>query len=566
MKDFYLDNQSFFIQFNRIPCDSESNILDSRPFYLLLQRYLKSIKSSNLTDFNWILKLKPDGVLALYKDLLVWDYKSVVKNFNLDQSEETRMSLYHFTENFYDFWRKIERFGFFSRGRFDSNQAINQRLIDHSDMFSNLVLKLYRTISQKILNKTYNLLRQLPAGTQANLSIVTNPWTYDSPYTKLPEQRFVSSILIRPPLMIYSKSNTRTGMFKPVKENPLESLNFNKNDYIVSALKIGPYLSYVYIHTKFLKYAVTLGSLFEAASYEEFKDKKPDLIYIYGIHDETYDGVYHHDTKNNIHIGFVSLNDKNDYFGYVKKMLLTLYNVRSMNEGKLPIHGAMFKLKFTNKSEKNVVIIGDSGAGKSETIEALRVVGSKVISSIDVVYDDMGVFYFNEENLVSSGSEIGAFVRLDDLDQGYAYKQIDRAVFLNPNQVNSRVVIPASTYDFIMKKHKVDLVLYANNYEETKDGLEISNDLEEIVKVFEDGARKAKGTTSEIGMTKSFFANPFGPAQHQDIAKPLLNVYFKKLFDLKIPVGVLYTKLAVSGYEQKGPHDAATKLLEYLTK
>src|SRR5690606_13358478 len=129
--------------------------------------------------------------------------------------------------------------------------------------------------------------------------------------------------------------------------------------------------------------------------------------------------------------------------------------------------GAMFKLKFTNKSEKNVVIIGDSGAGKSETIEALRVVGSKVISSIDVVYDDMGVFYFDEENLVSSGSEIGAFVRLDDLDQGYAYKQIDRAVFLNPNQVNSRVVIPASTYDFIMKKHKVDLVLYANNYEET---------------------------------------------------------------------------------------------------
>src|SRR5690606_5072861 len=107
--------------------------------------------------------------------------------------------------------------------------------------------------------------------------------------------------------------------------------------------------------------------------------------------------------------------------------------------------------------------------------------------------------------------------------------------------------------------------LYANNYEETKDGLEISNDLEEIVKVFEDGARKAKGTTSEIGMTKSFFANPFGPAQHQDIAKPLLNAYFKKLFDLKIPVGVLYTKLAVSGYEQKGPNEAAAKLLEYLT-
>src|SRR5690606_32202930 len=142
----------------------------------------------------------------------------------------------------------------------------------------------------------------------------------------------------------------------------------------------------------------------------------------------------------------VSLADKNDYFGYVKKMLLTLYNVRSMSEGKLPIHGAMFKLRFRNGVEKNVVIIGDSGAGKSETIEALRLVGSKYISSIDIVYDDMGSFEILNNHILSSGSEIGAFVRLDDLDQGYAYKQIDRAVFLNPNQVNARVVLPASTY------------------------------------------------------------------------------------------------------------------------
>src|SRR5690606_15278231 len=219
MKDFYLDNQTFYIQFGRIPCDTESNILGSRPFFILLQRYLAHIKESGNRDFNWIIKLKPTGVLALFKDLLVWEYKEVVKAHNLDSSEETRVSLYTFVENFYDYWRKIERFGFFNRGRFDNNQSINQRLIDNSDTFSNLVLRLYRTISQKILNKTYNLLRQLPAGTQANLSIVTNSWVYDAPYTKLPEQRFVSSILIKPPLMIYSKSNTRTGMFKPVDQN-----------------------------------------------------------------------------------------------------------------------------------------------------------------------------------------------------------------------------------------------------------------------------------------------------------------------------------------------------------
>lgn len=565
MKDYHLDNTSFFIQFNRIPCDTESNVLDSRPFFSLLKRYMHNLRALSNPDFNWILDLKVKQVLAIYKDLLVWSYKDVCLNHGIEPSIETRMSLYNFTENFYDYWRKIERFGFFTRNRTDSNQATNQRLIDNSDNFSNLVLRLYRTISQKLLDKTYNLLRQLPAGTQANFLVVNNSWVYDAPYTKLPEQRFVASLLIKPPLMIYSKANTRTGMFKPVVNNPLLDIELNKNEFIVSALKIGPYLAYVYTHTKFLKYAVTLGSLFETVNYDEYKDQKPDLIYVYGISEESYDGVYHYDKNHDIHLGFVSLNDKNDYFGYVKKMLLTLYNVRSMNEGMLPIHGAMFKLRFKNGKEKNVVIIGDSGAGKSETIEALRVVGDDFISSIEIIYDDMGRFENINNEILSTGSEIGAFVRLDDLDQGYAYKQMDRAVFLNPNQTNARVVLPASTYDFIIKKHKVDLVLYANNYDESKNGLSISTNLKEMIDVFESGLRLAKGTTSEVGMSKSFFANPFGPAQHKDIAKPLLDTYFEKLFNQNIPLGVIYTKLAISGYEQKGPHEAALKLLAYLT-
>ena len=28
------------------------------------------------------------------------------------------------------------------------------------------------------------------------------------------------------------------------------------------------------------------------------------------------------------------------------------------------------------------------------------------------------------------------------------------------------VVLPAAAYDFVMKEHKVDLLLYANNYDE----------------------------------------------------------------------------------------------------
>ena len=92
----------------------------------------------------------------------------------------------------------------------------------------------------------------------------------------------------------------------------------------------------------------------------------------------------------------------------------------------------MFKLQLKGGKTKHVVIIGDSGAGKSETIESLRVVGEGKVTSIEIIYDDMGTFDYKDGKVISYGTEIGAFVRLDDLDQGYAYKQIDRAVFFKP--------------------------------------------------------------------------------------------------------------------------------------
>lgn len=566
MKDYLLDETSFILQFNRIPCNSESDILSSKPFKLVLRRYLQHTKKLENPDFKWILKIRQSDLISIYKALLVWPYEEVVQRLDALSHRLNRYHFFLFTEEFYNYWRKFERYGFLSRTRFDDDKSMNKRLINTTESFSNLVLNLYRTVTEKILDRNYHLLRQLPAGTQANLSLVSNPWTYDAPYTKLTDNRFVTGIVITPPLMIYSKSNTRTGLFKEVFNNPLKDIELHKNDYVVVAIKVGPFLTYAYIHNKFMKYAVTLGSLFEMVSFQEYKDKKPDLIYVYGINESKYDGTYFHDKENDIYAGFVSIDDKNDYFGYVKKMLLTLHNVKMIHEKKLPIHGAMFRLQLKGGKTKHVVIIGDSGAGKSETIESLRVVGEGKVTSIEIIYDDMGTFDIKDGKIVSYGTEIGAFVRLDDLDQGYAYKQIDRAVFLNPNKTNARVVLPAADYEFVMKDHKVDLLLYANNYDETKSGLEIFDASDDAAKIFEDGKRMAKGTTSEVGMTSTYFANPFGPVQHEELTKDLIATYFNKLKENNIPVGVIYTKLALDGYEQKGPQEAALKLLEYLIK
>ena len=173
---------------------------------------------------------------------------------------------------------------------------------------------------------------------------------------------------------------------------------------------------------------------------------------------------------------------------------------------------------------KNVVFIGDV-VGKSETIEALRVVGEKDINEINIIYDDMGLFLEENGKVKSIGSEIGAFVRLDDLDQGYAYHQMDRAVFLNPNKTNARVILPAAPYYFITRPHNIDYVFYANNYTNTDIGVELFDDINEALPIFE-GKRLAKGTTSEIGMSEST-SNPFGAEQHKDLASKLLNYYFE---------------------------------------
>ena len=110
----------------------------------------------------------------------------------------------------------------------------------------------------------------------------------------------------------------------------------------------------------------------------------------------------------------------------MKKMVLTLYNVKMINEKKLPLHGAMIELTLKNGKQRNIVVIGDSGAGKSETLEAVRMIAGDEIKDMKTIFDDMGTLALEHGEIRAYGTEIGAFVRLDDLDSGYAYRTIDR--------------------------------------------------------------------------------------------------------------------------------------------
>ncbi len=251
-----------------------------------------------------------------------------------------------------------------------------------------------------------------------------------------------------------------------------------------------------------------------------------------------------------------------DYFGYMKKMLLTLHNTRMIKEGYLPIHGAGVLLKLKNGKEKMLVLMGDSGAGKSETLEALKLHAGNEIVSTKTIFDDMGTFKIINNQVYAIGTETGAFVRLDDLENGYAYKEMDRAIFINPNQTNARLVMPVAAYKTIMQGFKVDMFFYANNYS-TDDNIMVQfENKESAIKVFREGARVAKGTTSETGLVTSYFANPFGPTQNKEVCDKLLDNYFDVLFDTNTPVGEIHTRLAVKGFEHEGPKEVAKFLYD----
>jgi len=166
--------------------------------------------------------------------------------------------------------------------------------------------------------------------------------------------------------------------------------------------------------------------------------------------------------------------------------------------------------------------------------------------------------------ILGYGTETGAFVRLDDLHRGYAFGQIDRAIFMSPHKVNARVVIPVTTLEEILAPHAVDFILYANNFEEG-DVLERFATTEAALAVFRSGRAMSKGTTSVSGLTESYFANPFGAPQCRDVHDALAERVFRAAFEAGIFVGQIRTRLALPGWESEGPRAVAEALLERIS-
>ena len=529
----------------------------TRVYTYIEQFFINSSVDSLASEFTDILKL----LTVMNIDEVS---SKINKYHNLNKEKEGLLKI---VEEFYNYWRNLERYSIIEQNE-DSRGAGVVNFVELNEKLKNMILQAYRRIEMNVLGEWPKVYRQVPAAADASIVIRKFNKEYPKIYEDLNKIPFITKVMIETPYITYTKSNKRDGVFEEVYENPILNTNINYPHFYCYPAKVGDNLIYIYFHRDLLTHGVSASNLFELADVKDIEKKNPDAIYIYGPKDKgKRKNSFYYDKENKLYVGYIAYSDKIDYFGYLKKMVLTLNNVINIKKGYLPIHGAGLSVVLQNDETVNIVILGDSGAGKSESIEAFRSLAKDYIKEMTIIFDDMGSFRIKNDKVYAYGTEIGAFVRLDDLDAGYAFKQIDRSIFMNPDKINSRLIMPVASFDEINLGYKVDFFLYADNYSAVIEGsnsIEIFDNKEEALRVFKRGARLAKGTTTETGLVQTYFANPFGPVQKRKECDELLDKYFENLFENDVKVGTIKTQLGLENMQFEGPKSAAIELFELI--
>lgn len=562
-------------------CDSSDDLFASPLFMEILRRCTAELDHHNST----LLNIFQDRVITHHSlrclvDTMHFLLKVPTEKIpclveGSDHFLKDPVLLNEFVEYLYNYWRNLQRLIICdSEGnRFDKRPY--RTFTNTVEQLTNLIRGTYRDLQENISGNHPRIYRQVRAGAEiATIALprdLAYPQDLYNNYAKLKAIPIIRQVLTYPPLIFNPPMNKRSGTFERVNVNPLDQVELQKNKWLCYPAKVGDLLIMVYFNLCFFDLGFSMSNLFDLADDDDLK-RKPDAVYLYGVtgHIQASPNdnqtIFYDDEENDILVATVPEAPEFGYFGYVKKMILTLHNIKMMKRKRMPFHGALVRLSIKEQGESTILIMGDTGAGKSETLEALRTLAGDNVEDLTIIADDMGSLEIDSDgHILGFGSEIGAFVRLDDLKPGYAFGQIDRTIIMSPAQTNARVVLPVSTFDTIVHGFKVDFILYANNYEpvDVNDPIiERFESAEDAIQVFRQGAVMSKGTTTTTGKVSTYFANIFGPDQYRDLHEAIAERYFKAFYEHNIFVGQMRTQLGIAGFEQEGPLIAARELLK----
>jgi hypothetical protein len=561
-------------------CETPEELLASDKFRSVLDHCIENLKSKNspLLEVFGKSKINEKSVDDLLKTLtLLVKYENNIIPHIFNKSKnylKDLKKLADFVEYLYDYWRHFDRIIINDSEGDRLDKRPYRTFSETIEQLTHLVRAVYRHIQENITGSHPNVYRQVPAGGEIAVISLPKSIAYTGAiYKKLNSIPVIRQMLIYPPLVIQQPMNKRTGHFKRINQNPLDLVELNPDEWLCYPAKVGKLLIIVYFHQEFFELGFSMCNLFQLADDTDL-ERKPDALFIYGVPGNaldnlsTFSTVFYDDEKNKVFVGAIPNRPEFGYFGYLKKMILTLHNSIIMKNGNMPFHGALVKILLQGNKEATLLMMGDTGAGKSETLEAFRVLGEKHIRELTIIADDMGSIELDSDGCpIGYGTEIGAFLRLDDLQPGYAFGHLDRSIIMNPSQVNARIVFPVTKFETIIMGHKIDYILYANNYEEIDNEhpvIERFSSAEWALDIFSEGAVMSKGTTTTSGLVHSYFANIFGPPEYKELHDKIAAKYFKSCFKNNVFVGQMRTRLGIPGYESSGPKEAAIELLRII--
>ena len=256
----------------------------------------------------------------------------------------------------------------------------------------------------------------------------------------------------------------------------------NPKDYICKMVQVGPTRLMLVMHKSYSHYLVEELRLLPQfdASLDDLNSLKPDAVSFLGIPTKVMGSEYrigYFLDQKVIPVSWVDAEDITNYMGYLKKPLLTMGNERVKAIGGLPVHGSAFTIEAKNGLRKTVVLAGDSGTGKSETIIAMveQIIqgmgGAREIKSVELLCGDMlSLFTGEDSQIYMIGTESGDFMRLTDISENWT-KQF-RDLLHKASKTNlTHATNPRATIPGLCDQHKflrpvrVNMFLTINNFE-----------------------------------------------------------------------------------------------------
>ena len=215
----YLNNDLALVNFSAGYATTGDQLLNSSTFSNYVHNFIDYLKENNEDLYYYAV----GGKTAREATVDLLRLFRMMRIFKIDEIESSYLNdkgrLLEFLEEMYNFWKKHQRFSVVTAGTASALQDISFVTADSN--FNNMVLTLYRNLEESLMGRKNRVYRQMQAGTNAAIAVSVKQPKLSNTYDALKDIPFITSIMLRTPMILHPKSNKRTGMFTETDVNPI---------------------------------------------------------------------------------------------------------------------------------------------------------------------------------------------------------------------------------------------------------------------------------------------------------------------------------------------------------